>query len=58
MKHHKYLGVNLDSKMAWIQHIAYVKTQYPNELVLYFRQEPILIGEVLTTYTMPPLTHT
>ena len=44
IKHHTCLGVFIDSKMSWIQHIAYVKNKVAKGI------EPILIGKVLSTY--------
>ena len=36
IKNHKYLGVILDSKMSWIQHIAYVKNKVAKERDWYY----------------------
>ena len=43
IKNHKYLGVVLDSKLSWIQHISYVKNKVANGIGI-IRLEPILIG--------------
>ena len=37
LKNHKYLGVILDSKMSWIQHIAYVKNKLAKGIGIMFK---------------------
>ena len=37
IKNHKYLGVILDSKMSWIQHIAYVKNKVAKGIGIMFK---------------------
>ena len=45
-----YLGAILDSKMSWIQHIAYVKNKVAKGIGIMFKlkQDAISIGEVLS----------
>ena len=37
VKNHKYLGVILDCKMSWIQHIAYVKNKVAKVIGIMFK---------------------
>ena len=39
---HKYLGVILDSKMSWTQHIAYVKNKVAKVIGIMFKARPYL----------------
>ena len=42
IKTHKYLGVILDSKMSWIQHIAYVKNKVSKGIGIMFKTRTYL----------------
>ena len=42
IKNHKYLGVILDSKMSWIQHIAYVKNKVAKWIGIMFKARTYL----------------
>ena len=42
IKTHKYLGVILDSKMSWIQHIAYVKNKVSKGIGIMFKARTYL----------------
>ena len=42
IKNHKYLGVILDSKMSWIQHIAYVKNKVAKGIGIMFKARSYL----------------
>ena len=42
IKNHKYLGVILDSKMSWIQHISYVKNKVAKGIGIMFKAIPYL----------------
>ena len=42
IKNHKYLGVILDSKMSWIQHIAYVKNKVAKGIGIMFKARTYL----------------
>ena len=37
LQNHKYLGVILDSKMSWLQHIAYVKNKVVKGIGIMFK---------------------
>ena len=39
---HKYLGVILDSKRSWIQHITYVKNKGAKGIGIMFKARPYL----------------
>ena len=41
-KNHKYLGVILDSKMSWIQHIACVKNKVAKGIGIMFKARTYL----------------
>ena len=47
IKTHKYLGVILDSKMSWIQHIAYVKNKVSKGIGIMFKARTYLDGRSL-----------
>ena len=42
IKNHKYLGVILDSKMSWIQHISYVKNKVAKGIGIMFKARTYL----------------
>ena len=42
IKNHKYLGVILDSKMSWIQRIAYVKNKVAKGIGIMFKARSYL----------------
>ena len=42
IKTHKYLGVIIDSKMSWIQHIAYVKNKVSKGIGIMFKASTYL----------------
>ena len=42
IKNHKYLGVKLDSKMSWIQHISYVKNKVAKGIGIMFKARTYL----------------
>ena len=42
IKTHKYRGVILDSKMSWIQHIAYVKNKVSKGIGIMFKARTYL----------------
>ena len=46
---HKYLGVILDNKMSWIQHIAYVKNRVAKGICIMFQARTYLNGRSLIT---------
>ena len=56
IKNHKYLGVILDSKMYWIQHIAYVKNKVAKGIGIMFKARSYLdmslINLTMHTFTL------
>ena len=42
IQNHKYLGVILDSKMSWIQHISYVKNKVAKGIGIMFKARTYL----------------
>ena len=50
IKNHKYLGVILDSKMSWIQHIAYVKNKVAKGIGIMFKARTYLDKRILINF--------
>ena len=69
IKNHKYLGVILDSKMSWIQHISYVKNKVAKGIGIMFKARTYLdrrslinlsifrVEHAREVHTLPPMLH-